>query len=859
MPRTRKNRTANVRTEPFWKIGLYIRLSKEDGNEDESESVINQEKILRDFVDKYFEPGNYAIAGVFADDGLTGTDTSRPSFKLLEGCIVRKEVNCMIIKSLARGFRNLADTIRYSKEFFADRASLLTLDLGIDERLKPVIQQYIKFFANKERTQKFYDLEIESFNKSTIEIALMSVLCKSKTASFEEVLRCILTDGDVVDNSYLAEFDKYDLLSAFWQQTDNAFGYNDPKPTLEKLVITMFVTYASKVIHEDMPQAWKPFISYKSGSIITFLDNLMNSYLYGKKYDEMSEMVYNSINAKTFLAKMDAQALMDCNIFAGVDNFIISWLLSRLEIEDIGAKLGGKSISEICTDRRKKHFGTKYNNEYLIIENANYIIAAGTYESVSNIQNIVKNYTGSLYKIDSKYRYFYYYFDRLEDTTNFEKLRDLVETIYTNEFLNKITVNWTSEFGQAGDDTGLVLQKDFFNKYINHAKERTVVIISDAFRYEVANSLFERLQSDEKCTASITAMQGVLPSYTPLGMAALLPHKTIEYNDSFDVLVDGKTCGTTEQRDAQLKVYKPNSKCIQFDDIKNMKQADLRGVFTGQDVVYVYHNQVDARGDAAKTENEVFSACEEAIEEIHALLRRLSSLANTHHFLITADHGFIYKRDKIQISDKIGGVASPSNKVGQRYVIGNDQIDEDGVSGISLGNILKNNDVRFVSYPIASDIFKVAGTGQNYVHGGCSPQEMLIPVVDVKVEKGKKETSSAQIALVSLSSKITNLITSFDFVQTEPVSDIIKEATYRLYFVTEDNEKISNENICIADKKDTDTTKRMFRFRFSFKNKKYNNSQKYYLVAFDDNTDMEVLRHEVMMDIAFADDFGFDL
>ena len=67
MPRTRKNRTANVRTEPFWKIGLYIRLSKEDGNEDESESVINQEKILRDFVDKYFEPGNYAIAGVFAD------------------------------------------------------------------------------------------------------------------------------------------------------------------------------------------------------------------------------------------------------------------------------------------------------------------------------------------------------------------------------------------------------------------------------------------------------------------------------------------------------------------------------------------------------------------------------------------------------------------------------------------------------------------------------------------------------------------------------------------------------------------------------------------------------------------------
>ena len=47
----------------------------------------------------------------------------------------------------------LADTIRYSKEFFADRTSLLTINLGIDEQYKPVIQHYIKFFANKDRTK----------------------------------------------------------------------------------------------------------------------------------------------------------------------------------------------------------------------------------------------------------------------------------------------------------------------------------------------------------------------------------------------------------------------------------------------------------------------------------------------------------------------------------------------------------------------------------------------------------------------------------------------------------------------------------------------------------------------------------
>ena len=751
---------------------------------------------------------------------------------------------------------HLEDTIRYSKEFFADRASLLTLDLGIDERFKPVIQHYIKFFANKDRTQKFYDLEIEGYNRSTIEVALMSVLCKSKTASFEEVLRCVLIEDELGDNKYLLEFEKYDLLGAFWQQVDMAFGYSQPNPTLEKLVMTMFVTYAAKTIHTDIPQAWKDFISYKSGNIIAFMDNLMNSLLYSERFDELSKEIWDTLGAKTVIEKMEPETLIDCNIFAGIDEILIDWIIARLENEDVNAKLSGKTIPEVCIERRKNHFGKDYQSEYSLLENAYYMISAGKYEFISCIRNLVKEYTNSAFKMDLRYRYFYYYLDSLEDTLKYESLRDLIENIYTNDYLNQITVNWNTEMAKADGETGLVLQRDFFSKYIHFAKERTVVIISDAFRYEVAHTLFEKLQADEKCKASISAMQGVLPSYTPLGMASLLPHKTIEYNDKYELLVDGKVCVSTEQREALLKEYKPNSRCIQFDSMKNMKQKELREIFTGQDVVYVYHNQIDARGDAAKTENEVFIACEEAVKEIHDFMRRLSSQANTHHFFITADHGFIYKRDKLEASDKISG-ASRSNSLGQRYALSDDEWNTDGVCTTTIGKVLGNNDNRNIAYPLASDIFKVAGAGQNFVHGGCSPQEMIVPLVEVKVERGKKETSAAEIALVSLTSKITNLITTLDFVQTEPISDVVKETQYRVYFVSEDNEKISNENIVVADKKDKETVKRMFRLRFSFKNKKYDKSRKYYLVAYDDKNDLEVLRHEIMMDIAFADDFGF--
>ena len=290
--------------------------------------------------------------------------------------------------------------------------------------------------------------------------------------------------------------------------------------------------------------------------------------------------------------------------------------------------------------------------------------------------------------------------------------------------------------------------------------------------------------------------------------------------------------------------------------MKNMKQKELREIFTGQDVVYVYHNQIDARGDAAKTENEVFTACEEAIKEIHDLIRRISSLANTHHFYVTADHGFIYKRDKLEAYDKISGV-SKVYKLGQRYAFSDQEWKAEGVCSTKIGRVLGNTDDRYIEYPLGSDIFKVAGAGQNFVHGGCSPQEMIVPLLEVKVERGKKETTIAELALVSLTNKITNLITTLDFVQKEPISDLVKEAKYRVYFISDDNEQISNENIIIADKKDKDTAKRMFRLRFSFNNKQYNKSKKYYLVAYDDKNNFEVLRHEIIMDIAFSDDFGF--
>ena len=752
---------------------------------------------------------------------------------------------------------HLEDTLLYSRRFFADRASLLSVDLGIDEKYKPIIEKHIKFFANKERTQRFYDLEIENFNEENIITGLLSAICRTRTCSFEEVIRVMLTDGELADNKFLFEVEKYGLLNDFWKLCEQHFGYTDVKPTLEKLIVTMFVTYTAKYVQAELPKPWKAFISYKAGNIIAFMDNLMNNILYRGRYDELSAHVAAGLKAYAAFSEYAPEDLVNCDTFLDIDRLMIRWIAERLVAEDVGAKLNDLAIPQVCEKRSKMHFGGKTAGCYQMLGSAFRLIQAGNYSCPDSFKDILRRYQEEDFRLDYEYRHFYFAYDRLDDTAKFEPLRDLVENIYTNEYLETLLPKWNQAIMEEDSFTALPLQQDFYARNLRNAKERTVVIISDALRYEVGKELFLRMQDDPKCSATLEVQLSVLPSYTRLGMAALLPHTELSITDDFKVLIDGQPCENLTERETILRKYSPDSVCVQFDSIKSLKIADLRSIFTGKQVVYVYHNQIDARGDKPNTEDEVFVACEEAVSEINDLIRRISTSANTYRFIVTADHGFIYKRDKIAESDKIEGIKGKAAFINRRFVVSQEPLSGDGIASIEIGKILRNSDTKWVSYPISDDVFKVTGGGQNYVHGGSSPQEMLVPVLSIKMERGHMETRSAGIALVSMVRKITNKITILDFIQSEPVSDVVKAATYRMFFISEDNERISNENSCVADSREQDAGKRMFRMKFQFKDKKYDKDKQYFFVIYDDATGLEVFRHPVIMDMAFADDYGF--
>ena len=759
---------------------------------------------------------------------------------------------------------HLADMIYYSKQFYADRVSMLCADLHISEKHKEQLGLYSKFWRSNERIEKFTALDIENYNHETIEIGLLSVMSGVKTPSFEEVLKTVIISGEYTENKYITAFDKMGLIKCFWNLCEKYFGYNEENPTLEKLVVTLLITYTAHRYKGDLPKSWQPFISYKKNDIAVFISNLMNNILYKYQFDLVAQKIETKIKVREYFKTVPAQSYFECDTFEVFDINIISYLASVLVSN---AESLSEEYKEVIKKRSsKKHFSSKYVTYYRAIDKADKLISEiqkFSKDSAKDADEVIKLYTTKWANIDKHYRGFYIAFDHVESNDILHELKCLVENIYSNSYFMKLSILWADKLEVLSSYGQLSGQKQyaFYDRIVVPAvkKECTVVIISDGFRYECGIELHNRFKERANTSSELSYMISVLPSYTRLGMAGLLPHNSLTYTEGHDVLVDGEPCVTSEQREKILKAHNSKSVVTTYSEVYSMSREAVRKLMTGQELIYIYHNQIDARGDHTATENEVLTAAGESILEIMNLIQKLTVDKSITNYIITADHGFIYKRDKLDESDKVNIPKQSGEYLNKRFILSKEQLSITGSLCYSLDYLGAQTRDLYVTVPRGSDIFKAPGGGQNYVHGGASLQEIIVPLIKVKTERNKKEVGNVEVVLTSLTRKITNLITYLDFIQTENVSDVLQPIRIKVYFEIKSGEKISDEEIIVADRKNATPEKRQFHEKFTFRNRKYLKSEKYYLVMKDALSDMEISRHEFIIDIAFADDFGFGL
>ena len=764
----------------------------------------------------------------------------------------------------------LADMCYYSKMYYTDRISQMSQELGIDGRFKEHLSQYSNFWKNKNRIEKFKELGIDHFNVETIDIGLISVLTDTKTPNLEEITRKLLLSDN---EAYIKTLEDNNLLEKYWGLCEKYFGYQSDDPNINELSACMLLTYASVALKDTMPDILKSYVLKKKNDIVVFVRNLMDNVLYQDAYDELSEKVDKNLKvvsrireemkkdtAKSKDLSVQLQDIVSCDAFQALDEIIIDWMLDQLNDEILDAQIDGMNLAQIAEQRTTKacHFGNVYKNEYQAIKYAYQMMkAVSVLEVTSDIKKIVADYQEQNYLIDSYYRWFYSAYDCIEDTECFLKVRERIENMYAFTYLQKVTPRWNQELtDNMMEDTGLKCQEDFYRNYMKayEGKKRVIVIISDAFRYECAKELMQRLELDEKCTPKLECMISGLPSVTSVGMASLLPHERLQVDEKLNVTVDGQNCGDLISRDKILKAQNENNVALSFDEVASANKEKIRELLQKKNIVYIYHNQVDARGDKPASENEVFTACSEAIQEIHKLIKKLTSYISAAKFFVTADHGFLYKRDKLHEFDKVSydrKVCAYSNK---RFLLTTQQVTEPGMKS----RMMTYMDQLYVTTPIGADIFKVVGGGQNYVHGGSSLQEMLIPVIELTTNTKSVAYDYVDVILTSVNRKVTNLITYFDFIQTEKVTDTMKARSLVAYFTTEDGEKISFDVPIIANSQEDAPEKRTFHEKFTLKSREYKYGDKYYLVLADANDEKNILQqYEFMIDIAFVNDFGF--
>jgi len=166
-------------------VALYLRLSRDDGDREESESISNQRKILR----AYAEENGYIIYDEYVDDGYSGTNFDRPDFIRMMKDIENKKVNMVITKSLSRLGRDYIETGRLIEKFFPENniryiAILDDVDTLLDSKtdfvaLKNIMNDFyaketsknIKKTKNRKRKEEgFYYISIAPFGYKKINI-----------------------------------------------------------------------------------------------------------------------------------------------------------------------------------------------------------------------------------------------------------------------------------------------------------------------------------------------------------------------------------------------------------------------------------------------------------------------------------------------------------------------------------------------------------------------------------------------------------------------------------------------------------------------------------------------------------------
>ena len=770
----------------------------------------------------------------------------------------------------------------YSEEFRADLNSIWMDEMGLPNNatVRRMVKGYRKFFNSIERRKSVAAMAQNITTASQLHLAVMASICGLKDAQPASIIRAVLSQSLERDsNSIYQDFVKYGAQNPFWVMVAQATGYSEGDDAdLGRLATHILLTAATRTMRSEFLVGLDSFIStphqsYCYDMVSDWLRSEGSCDLY-----QIARFVEDEARLSQRFEQMDVEDLKDTECFPCINECILKHLMKDICNHIIKTDV----ITAIVEKRRTMvwYDGVScYYEGLLQVANMQMFFhdhAAGFH--LAQARDIWNAYITDYYKMDTYYRQFHLCFNRSLTISNevlddlFKHVVEKVEGLYNSWFLNQLGANWTDvckdELAQYGRILEINQQEQFYRSRVASCDSRVYVIISDALRYEVAASLAEQLRRETQSQITLDSVQGIFPTITKFGMAALLPHKKLnvvkKQNGGVSVLADG--CSTEmPNRDKVLKGAHNASVALQYKNIIKMKRAERQSLVKGMDIVYIYHDKIDEASHTA--DNLVFPACDDAINEIKNIVRIICNEFGGTRIFITADHGFLYTYSPLTEDAKVDKTSFRQMDVeyGRRYAIMEQGAEPDY---LLLVKFLDEEAGLTAFAPRENIRIKMSGGGQNFVHGGISLQEMVVPVIDYQFlrsssktyqrNREKYDTKPVTLSLLSATRKIGNMIFSLNFYQKEAVGDNRSSCNYQLYFTDASGKQISDVVRIIADKTSENGQDRTFRCSFNLKSLKYSNRDSYYLVILDESGQQPPQREEFQIDIAFAvDEFNF--
>lgn len=695
-------------------------------------------------------------------------------------------------------------------EFRTDQVAIWLSELELGLEFADVVQNHAEFFQAVKRKDALKKMLRGDDTPGQIRLKMLAV-CAGSEPRMDSVVENLLQELAEGRDDKIKLIGRCTLDGFLWEQLTRCYCYPSDEPSIRDFAIELFKSCYAMGTDGQVKL---------TGDALVFLKRWKDSRQFESCFETLSAECADVLNIEQDLAKRDLPELIELDYFRLIDQKIISDLVRAVA----SRTLSSGDVALWVRQRRQGHWYREFRHLYEAIDfAAQFLQVLGEVNlEVDSLASGVERYCRAWYRLDQLYRKFTVHVRMSGQASLMETLTEQIENLYSNNYLLKLgdsfqtlvdsTIKWEA--------SPVRRQREFFEHWVRpflRKDNKVCVIISDAMRYEIGEELLSLIRQEDRYSAEIEPALSMLPSYTQLGMAALLPNKelAIADNETGTVLVDGQSSQGTANRTKILQMALNGSgQAIAAEDFMAMNRDDSRELLKANQVLYIYHNRIDHTGDKMHSEGQAFEAAEHTLDDLLKLVKKLTA-ANANNLLITADHGFIYQHREIAESDFLSG--EPEGEVilyrDRRFILGKKLKLSPGLHTFKADQLGLCGDVE-VQIPKSINRLRLKGSGSRFVHGGASLQEVVIPVIKINKKRQSDVTAVEVDILRGASSVITSGQLAVTLYQAGPVTDKIQPRVLRAGIYSETGELISDSHDLVFDLTSENPRERELQLRF---------------------------------------------